>query len=84
MLADRLGRTQFASLSIEPIHLKSNGERIALKTKNANNISVYLVPKVPVNVKSSTHFIFILSAMVRMIETIVVNHTRKPHVKFIK
>lgn len=47
MLADRLGRTRFASSSIKPIHL-FNDDRIALKTKNESKICVYLVPKVPV------------------------------------
>ena len=34
MLTDRLGRTRLVSLSIESIHLRSNGKIIALRIKN--------------------------------------------------
>ena len=47
-MAIKCWRTRFASLSNESVHLMSNGERIALTTRNANNICVYIVPKVPV------------------------------------
>jgi len=80
MLTDRLGRTRLASLSIESIHLKSNG-KIIIKHEQHLCIPRFLNA---CDVKSWNHFTFILLSLVRMIETIVVNHTRMPHIKFIK